>query len=68
MTASVPLRVRFGAVHFVQEEDVFVAAVSKEGVEPGGGRISIKLPPKNWAAGPDRLTVIFVVPGAPPKP
>lgn len=68
ITASVPLRVRVGPVQVVQEDDVAVPAVSKEGTEPAGGRISMKLPPKKVPAAPERLTVTVVVFAAPPKP
>jgi hypothetical protein len=65
MTASVPLNVRFGPEQVVQVEEVVVPAVSNEAVEPEGGRISMKFPPRYDPAAAVKLTVTVVAPAAP---
>lgn len=49
----------------VQVDEEVPPAVSKDAVEPAGGRNSKKLAPKIAPEPPERFTVIFVVPAFP---
>ena len=54
-------------VHVVQVGEDTVPVTSKEGAEPGGGKNSIKLPPKKPDAAIERFTVKLVAPPVPDK-
>ena len=54
-------------VHVVQVEEAAVPVASKEGVDPGGGRNSMKFPPKKLVAAPESFTVKLVAPPVPDR-